>query len=140
MRDIRESIKIFNLFEADQTYYLTLSPTGKLAFEPTKNNTRLCKIIGKTTLSGNKIQLNLHDGSNVISNDKVKVNDTLSLSLDGKIKDKISLDKGKKSIVISGKHAGSFGTIDNVEDNHVTISFKNKEGSAIIDASRVIAQ
>lgn len=133
-----DSIKLFNIFEADKHYYLTLLPTGKMTLAYSKDKNRICKVTGKKILKGSKIQLNLHDGSNILSNEPIKINDTILLSPEGKIKDKISFSKGKKAIIISGKHAGSFGKIEDMQENNIKIAFENKEGSAVIGKDRVI--
>ncbi len=138
VKDHRESIKLFNIFEADKTYILTLLPTRKFALEETKNkDIRPCKVINKTLTKNNVLQLNLHDGSNVISKDKISVGDTLYLDLSGKIKKHIALDKGKEALIILGKYIGLKGKIKSVENNLIEISFEDK--SAILNKRQAIA-
>lgn len=134
----RDSIKLFNIFGADKHYYLSLSPIGKIILVPSKDKNRICKVVGKKILKGGKVQFNLHDGSNVLSKENISINDTLLLAPEGKIKDKVSFTKGKKAVITSGKHAGSSGKIEDIMDNQVKILFDNKEGSAIVDSSRVV--
>ena len=45
VKDPRESIKLFNILEADKAYRLSISPKGKFYFEEAKEKTRLCKVI-----------------------------------------------------------------------------------------------
>lgn len=137
VRDLHESINLFSIFEADKIYRLTLLPTGKFSFEETKNKERLCKIIGKTILPGNKVQLNLHDGSNVISKEKVAVEDSLYLDFSGKIKSSAVLEKGKKAFIIAGKYIGQEGKIESVEDKKVSIKFDSV--STELPAREVVA-
>ncbi len=145
IKDIKQPVKILNILEADKTYVLTLTPNGKFVFEPSKNkDQRLCKVIGKKIQKAHKIQLNLHDGSNIIISDKekIKINDSIYIDLKGKLKSHVPLEKGKSALVISGNHLGSHGKIlqKDEETHKVTIEFTNKEGSADIDAERVVVE
>ncbi len=143
VKDSHESIKLLNTFETDKPYVLTFLPTGKFTLEEIKDaSTRLCKVIGKKVQKKKKIQLNLHDGSNVIikEDEKININDTIALNKEGKIKKHIPLEEGKHVLIISGKHTGNKGKIKSKEGNKIIILFTTKEGSAVIDASRVIVQ
>ena len=131
VRDYHESIKLFNLLEAGKTYVLKLSPVRKFFLEETKEkDERLCKVIGKTLLKNKKIQLNLHDGTNLIGDSKIKIGDSLYLDLSGKIKKHVSLEKGGEAFIFSGKYAGQSGKVVDVQDKTATIKFK--EGSSTI--------
>jgi small subunit ribosomal protein S4e len=137
VRNFHESVKLFNVFEADKTYKLILLPTKKFSFEETKDkDVRLCKVIGKKVLPKNTIQLNLHDGSNVLTKEKINIEDSVYLDFSGKIKKHIAFEKGKSAFVLSGKYAGNEVKIGGVKDNLVTIKLKDKE--TIIPAGEVI--
>jgi len=74
-----------------------------------------CKIIGKKTLKGNKQQINLIDGRNVLSNEKMKVNDSVLINLrENKIVKYLPLEKGAAVIIIGGKNIGSAGKISEI--------------------------
>jgi len=134
--DYRESIYLFNLFQADKEYILKLSPTRKFFLEETKDGKeRLCKVIGKKLLSGNKTQLNLHDGTNTLGDNKIKVGDSLYLDSSGKIKKYVSPEKGREVLVAAGRYEGENGKITEVLDKRVSIKFK--EGSSILDLKNV---
>ena len=130
VKDYRESIKLFNILEADKSYQLTLSPTGKFAFEESKlKDSHLCKVINKKIQNSHLIQLNFHDGSNVISKDKIKVGDSVHIDFSGKITKHISLEKGKEALIISGKYIGKRGKIDSVEGKSVSININGGQTS-----------
>lgn len=137
IKDYRESIMLFNIFEADKHYILTLSPAKKFAFEPSNSPVRLCRVSNKKLLNNNVIQLNLHDGTNVISKSKINVGDSVYLDSEGKIKSHIAFEKGAKVFIFSGKYAGKHGSIKAVEGNKVSVSF-TKEGSAVLNKSQLI--
>ena len=129
VKDQRESIKLFNIFEADKTYFLTLTKTNKFILKETKSKERICKIVNKTLLRNKKIQLNLHDGSNILSSEKFSINDTIYITLEGEIIKHIPFEPGKTCFIISGKYAGFEGKIDSIELNksHVKINDRTTE-------------
>jgi small subunit ribosomal protein S4e len=126
-KDYRESICLFNLLEAGKTYALALDAHGRFIFEEPKNKTeRPCKVINKKLLSKKKIQLNLHDGTNILASNEIKTGDTVYLSLDGKLKSHVKLEKGKPCFVISGKYSGMKGKVEKVDEKGVHVHLENK--------------
>ncbi len=139
VQDYRESIKLFNVFHAGKDYTLKLSPVRKFLLEETKDGSeRLCKIIGKKLLKNKKIQFNLLDGSNIISDKDYNIEDSLYLDFSGKVKKHISPEKGSEVFIISGKYEGQHGKITDISGKKVTI--KLKENSPTIEFSQVILQ
>lgn len=128
VKDYRDSIKIFNLFEAGKVYVLSLLPTGKFVFEEASNSkTRLCKVINKKLIKNSQVQLNLHDGTNILTKEKIKVGDSVYLDLEGKMGKHVPLEKGKDAFIISGKYLGLSGKISSVKENKVLVKLKEKE-------------
>jgi len=139
VKDHRESIKLFNLFEANKTYILTLTQNGKFVLEETKNKERPCKVINKKILTGDKIQLNCHDGSNVLTTDKkIRTQDTIYLSPEGKVKKHAIFEKGKECIVIRGKFLGQKGKIESIEENNVVVKLKETKVETKLEKKGVI--
>ena len=137
VEDLHESIKLFDILEADKSYVLKLLPTRKFFFEESpKASERLCKVMGKKLLKDNKIQLNLHDGSNIIADNKIKIGDSLYLDFSGKIKRHLSPEKGREVFILSGKYAGQSGKIESIDGSSVLIKFKEK--SALLDLSQAV--
>ncbi len=140
VKDYRESISLFNIFEADKHYALTILPTKKFSLEPTSlKNERLCKVSNKQLLKNSKIQFGLHDGSNVITKEKISVGDSVYLDFSGKIKKHISLEKGKEIFVFSGKYTGLKGNVKEIKEKKVLIKFKDKEELVKLNQSQIIA-
>ncbi|MDO8508422.1 MAG: hypothetical protein Q7S27_01930 [Nanoarchaeota archaeon] len=138
VRDHRESIKLFNLFEADKHYILSLLPTGKFSLEHAKEkDSRLCKVINKTLVKNNSIQLNFHDGSNILSKTPISVGDSLYLDLSSKIKKHLPLEKGKEVMIIKGKYLGLKGKVESLENNKITIKINDR--STTISKQQVVA-
>jgi small subunit ribosomal protein S4e len=142
VRDIHESIKLFNFFKADKLYRLSLLPTKKFTLDEVKSKDiskelRLAKVIDKRLVKGAKIQLNLHDGSNVLTSDKIHVNDSIYMDSEGKIKRHVKLEKGKEAMVISGKHTGKTGIIESIEGSSSRI--KSSGDSIVVQLHQIIA-
>ena len=136
VKDFREAVKLFNILEADKSYILTLNQIGKFSLEETKSKERICKVINKKILNGKKTQLNLHDGSNLISSQKVAVGDTIHLDFSGKMTKHVSFEKGKECLITSGKYIGFKGKIESTENGKVTVKLKDK--SPILDKWSII--
>jgi len=78
-------------------------------------SSRLVKITNKTIVKGGKTQLNLRDGSNVITDRQFKSGDSIVLSLKEGEKDQIiehfPFQAGNMAMIIGGKHSGVVGRI-----------------------------
>lgn len=132
-----ESINLFSILEAGKSYRLSLLPTKKFTLEEVSNGeTRLCKVVNKRILKGKVVQYNLHDGSNIVSKDKLIIGDSIYLDFEGKMKKHITFESGKEGIVIKGKYLGHKGKIESIEKNKVKIKFK--ETSAELNQSQVV--
>jgi len=78
-------------------------------------SSRLVKITNKTIVKGGKTQLNLRDGSNVITDKQYKSGDSVVLSLKegqaNQIIDHFPFQTGNVAMIIGGKHSGVVGRI-----------------------------
>ena len=73
---------------------------------------KIIKVIGKKIISKGKVQINLMDGRNIITDEKVKLGDSVLFNFKTKKLEKIiALAKGGEAHVIEGKHAGKKGKI-----------------------------
>ena len=92
---------------------------GKIQFVPVKSTEakwKLLRIEDKTIIKGGKTQLNLHDGTNILSEEKVKTGDVIQVSLpDFKIKKILELKKGAQVLITGGSHVGSISKITGLE-------------------------
>lgn len=76
---------------------------------------KVIKIIGKKQIGKDKIQFNLVDGRNIISNENAFVGDSVVYNhKTGKITKILKLEKGNDAFVVKGKHAGFRGKITGV--------------------------
>lgn len=134
--DYRQSILLFNIFEADKVYELSMLPTKKFTFVPVQHkDLRLCKVVNKRLVKSGVTQINMHDGSNALTKEKINVGDSVYISFDGKIKKHVSLEENKEAFVMSGKYTGNKVKISSIDKKLVTIKING--GSAVINQSAV---
>jgi small subunit ribosomal protein S4e len=106
--------------------------------------TKIIKITGKTILPGNKIQMNLNDGQNILSTKDFSVGNSIIFNTKtGKIDSILPLKKNAKIEIILGKHAGEKGTLIGFEElslgKNYLIKLENSEVSLPYKTILVIA-
>ncbi len=119
---------IIEIPEAKERRIVLLDEKGNLILKKLskKNtNTKLCKIKNKITLEGGNIQLNLHDGKNILvkvknpkapKEDIYNTKDSLIIDLKtGGISSHIPYKKGSIALVIGGAHMASVAKIDDIK-------------------------
>lgn len=113
---------VLSINSIGKSYKIVFS-NGKLSAEETKEtDKKICKVVGKHILAGKKQQINLFDGGNVLSNEKVKANDSIVLSLkDRKIVKVIPLKEKANAYIMGGKHIGEKGVIEKIEGNQAIV-------------------
>jgi len=111
-----------------EKWYRVLPHEKGLFFHPISKDEatlKLCRIENKTVLSGGNVQLNLHDGRNVLvkvkdpnkpEEDVFQTLDTLKISLpDQEILGHMKLAEGTPALIVGGKNAGKHGKIVAIE-------------------------
>ncbi len=106
---------VVSLPEAKEYYVMV--PKGKYLLpekvSAEKAKAKYCRIRDKVRVSKSKVQLNLHDGRNILierEEDTFKPGDTLVISLpEQKLENALKLSKGANCLVYKGKHAGATG-------------------------------
>lgn len=127
--DIRFSIGHMDVlhFTVNNKYYrIQYHRSGKLLpfeIDESEAYSKIAKIIGKRTIRGNKFQISLHDGRNILldANDSrvadIKVNGSLKITLPTQEIEAIyPLQESSSIMVTEGNHQGKIGRI--VEINH----------------------
>jgi len=110
---------IVSIPSTNEYYIVLIGENGKFSLNripKEKANLKLCKIINKTLLRKNKLQLNFSDGRNQLTNNKeYKVGDTLVLNLDkNEVKGHLEFKKGASVYLINGKHKGETAILDEI--------------------------
>lgn len=115
-------------------------------------NKKLCKINGKRTLRGGKVQLNLHDGRNILlakpeASASYNTGDSVLLELPGqKVVEHVALEKGTMILVFEGKDKGHVGKVKEIvvtkskEPNKIIFESDGSENETIIDHVIVVGK
>src|SRR3989344_5769963 len=85
---------------------------------------KVAKIVNKSVIKGNKIQVHLQDGRNYLSTIACSTNDSVLVDLKNKkIVSCVSFKEKSKALVIKGKHIGEEGSILSIDQNSKKIVF-----------------
>ena len=119
---------VIHIREVEKSYRVLPSPKGFVLhpIDGEEANFKLCRIENKTTVKNGHIQLNLHDGSNILIKvadpknpveDVYRTMDVLKVSLpDKQILEHIRFKKDVFVTVIGGKNIGKNGKVVNIEE------------------------
>lgn len=134
-KDHRLPVGLFDVLsfaDIKKDFRILLDQKGRLVVkEISASEAKLkpCRIIGKKMLS-KKLQVNLHDGKNILADDKFKgkVGDTVLVTLpENKIKELLELKKDSFVYVIYGKRSGDSGLLKEVQENNAVYLRDNQE-------------
>ncbi|MFH1212325.1 MAG: 30S ribosomal protein S4e [Candidatus Woesearchaeota archaeon] len=108
---------LFEIKQSGESYRVVLDEKGKLNLAPAREKSlKLLKVIGKKVLKKGKVQINFHDGRNMII-DKFEGNmgDSVVYDLEKKKIVKIlKLEKSNLILMYGGKHIGALGKLKDV--------------------------
>jgi len=135
----KNSATLFDILSVgDKNYKLILSDKGKFKFDEIKESEaghKISKIINKKILKGKKIQLNLMDGRNFLSDIKCKTNDSVVVNFKArKIEKCLEFKEKANAVVFGGKHIGTKGKIEKIDLKHRIVELsegKNKINALI---------
>jgi small subunit ribosomal protein S4e len=122
---VRETNYPVNLFDSLSMpsigkFYRAILKNKKISFKEIsekESSERAYKVIGKRILSGKRVQINLSDGKNIISSEKINTDDFVIIdNLKNKIKSIKQLKEGEEVIITAGKHIGKIGKIKKIEE------------------------
>lgn len=122
-------------------HYRVILKNNKFSIEEISEkevSARICKIIGKKLISKGKIQLNLDNGYNIISDMKASLNDSVLFDFKtNKIAKHLPFKERAHVEVIGGSHIGVKGVINKIEGRKIEI--KTKEGIITIPIKNTLA-
>jgi len=144
---------VVTVLKTKENYRLLPGPNG-LRLQPisaTEAKTKLLRISGKSLVKGGQVQLNLHDGSNMVIDPKkarsYRTGDVIQVRLpDREIRDHLSVETGNVAIVYKGKRRGEVGTIQAIEAGEgtqptlVTLTSDGSEFQTLFDYIFVIGR
>lgn len=124
-RAIREDKVGMSLFDSltivpsKKSYRIDLAQNGKfrvIEIDEKNAGKKIAKVVNKKTLKGKKVQLNLNDGNNFLSEVKCGTNDSVVVDFKSKKIEKcLELKDKAEVIVFAGKHAGKKGIIEKLK-------------------------
>ncbi len=126
-RDYKFPVGVFDVItipKIDLSYRVFLDEKQRLSLRKISDpEVKLCKITDKTIVKGGNTQLNLHDGSNIISDEySYHSSDSVILSLpERKVVKHITYKPGSLALVIGGAHSGELATIEDVRKTRSTM-------------------
>lgn len=86
-----------------------------------ETHSKTSKVINKKLLGKDKLQINLNDGRNILSNEKISVGDSVIISFkDNKIQKILPIKKEANIVFIKGKHLGKKGKIIEINEDDKT--------------------
>tara|TARA_Y100000588_G_scaffold200546_1_gene214247 strand:+ start:7132 stop:7830 length:699 start_codon:yes stop_codon:yes gene_type:complete len=116
----------------DDNFRCVLDTNGKLRYRPISKKaagSKICRVMGKTTIKGGQTQVHLHDGRNIVSAEQssYKTGDSLVIALpEQHVSSHIEMKKGSLAYLTGGSHIGETSVI---EDQDVKRSSKPNETS-----------
>jgi len=133
-----------NILPLKKCYRMEFSENGKFYLKEIKEseaNKKITKIVNKSMLKGKKVQLNLSDGRNFLSDIKCNINDSVEINLkEGKIEKCLQLKEKAKIVVFAGKHIGNAGEIIklDLEEKTAKVKIDEKEINILINQLMVV--
>jgi small subunit ribosomal protein S4e len=111
---------VVSIPKTEKSYRVVLDHHGRVSLTEigaSEAGWKFCRIEGKTTVSGGRIQLNLHDGRNVIVKESTyKTGDVLKIALpDQEVKSHYPFGKGMTAFITGGAHVGEFAKVQDTE-------------------------
>ncbi len=139
VKDEKNNVLLFdviNVVPAKKFYRMDLSDKGKFMIDEINEKEaekKISKIINKKILKGKKIQLNLSDGRNFLSDMKCDVNDSVLINiLKNKIESIIPLKEKAEVVVFEGKHAGEKGVLSKIKNKTAQVKIGKNDIEILI--------
>jgi len=121
--DVNRPIGMFDILafpDRDEYYRVFPGEGGRLGLTPVSEEdagSKLSKIVDKTTVSGGRTQLNLHDGSNLlVDEEEYAAGDSIVVSNDdNSVVAHFEYEEGALVTAVDGEHAGDIGRIETID-------------------------
>ncbi|PIO08390.1 hypothetical protein COU59_01715 [Candidatus Pacearchaeota archaeon CG10_big_fil_rev_8_21_14_0_10_34_12] len=122
LRDEKHTAMLFDVISMPSVkkyYAVNVSENGKIGVDEINEKDagkKISKIMNKRLMKGKKMQINLGDGRNLLSDIKCKVNDSVLIDLKKEGVEKcIPLQEKANIVVFDGKHTGVKGKIKSID-------------------------
>jgi len=145
IRDEKYPLGLFDVLkiaDINKNYKISIKHKGKFDAKEISNNeadTKVTKIVNKSSFKGNKMQINLSDGRNYLSDLKCKVGDSAVMNFaKNNIEKIIPMEENREAIVLTGKNAGNIGKIFKVDDEKSKLIISMKNGNVEVPKTSVV--
>ena len=114
---LMDVVELENVAETYRLVPLDGAILKPIKIDDSEKTKKLCRVVSKTSIKGDKIQIGFHDGRSLISDQKINVGDTCVMQVpEQKILDVVKFEKGCQAIVIQGINAGQVGTVEEIKE------------------------
>ena len=115
---------VVQLKDAKKNLRVSLDMKGRSVFldiPEAETAKKVCKIEGKNVVKGNKLQLCLSDGRNVLAEkNEYAVGDSVVISVpEQKVSSHIPLEKGASVFLMAGRHMGKIGKVEDIQGDRL---------------------
>jgi small subunit ribosomal protein S4e len=136
---------VISILDAEKWYRVLPSEKGLTLHPISKDEAgiKLCRVEDKTILKGGNVQLNLHDGRNLLipvkdpnrhEEDVFKTLDTVKIALPSQeVQGHLKMIEGVPALIVGGKNIGKYGKIVAIEQRERQ---KRKNSLVTIEDSR----
>ena len=113
VRDAKAAIGLMDILafpKIGKFYMVLMNKKSRImlkGIDKAKAGTKLCKIVGKRTVSGGKVQLSLHDGRTLLADNSYHLGDSVKLKVpECTIAGTLRLEPGARCFIMRGRHVG----------------------------------
>jgi len=141
---------ILAFVERDEYYRVFPGEGGRLALTPIDEDSaqsKLGKIVGKQAVSGDQLQLTLHDGQTLLVEEDTEYDGGDSIVVgneDDAVVAHFEYEEGALVTAVNGAHAGEIGEVDEIQvtpgssSNNVLVSQEDGEGFETVEEFVVV--
>ncbi|MBI2662511.1 30S ribosomal protein S4e [Candidatus Woesearchaeota archaeon] len=133
-KDHRFNVGLFDVLtigDLNKHYRMFIDENGFLTLREinaAESKVKVGKVIGKRILPKGKVQYNLYDGKNFLSTEKIKVGDSVVLSLPkSEVTKVLPLKAGMTVFLTKGKHCGDVGILKQIKGDQAVYVTDGKE-------------
>jgi len=140
IKDEKFPLVLFDVLSVEGKSYKLVIKNRRYSLEETKELKKISKIIGKKIVPGEKAQINLNDGRNFLTTEKMKVGDSILFDFGKNKTDKvIEMKEGANVTVLDGSHIGEDGKIEKIDEKSKKAEVKLGKEKVNLDLKRLMA-
>ncbi len=121
VRDVKYPVGLSDVITVGEAHYLVgINSNSRSVFaKAEKPDEMTYKLVRKYIGKGGKLMFGLHDGSVVGGNGEARVNDSVRIGTDRKVRAVLRLEKGAKCVVIAGVNVGAEGKVEDIKEGNM---------------------